>query len=77
MGFICWSFLLHIKRRAAEMLPPLLALPLGAPPTSVEALASVFSQLLRSDVDVDTNTGKRKVDGSRAAMRIGATTTER
>ena len=59
------------------MLPPLLALPLGAPPTSVEALASVFSQLLRSDVDADTNTGKRKVDGSRAATRIGATTTER
>ena len=61
------------------MLPPLLALPLGAPPAaSVEALAVELSRLLRPDTaDVDVNTGKRKVDGSRAATRIGATATER
>ena len=61
------------------MLPPLLALPLGAPPAaSVEALAVELSRLLRPDTaDVDVNTGKRKVDGSRAATRIGVTATER
>ena len=59
------------------MLPPLLALPLGTPPAAVEALAADFSQLLRSHAHVDVNTGKRKVDGTRAATRIGATATER
>ena len=61
------------------MLPPLVALPLGAPPvgTAVDALAAGFSQLLRSHADVDVNTGKRKVDGSRADTRIGVTATER
>jgi hypothetical protein len=59
------------------MLPPLLRLPL-ADASAVDSLAVDLSRLLRPDAaDVDVNTGKRKVDGSRAATRIGATTTER
>ena len=67
------------------MLPPLMALPLGKPPASVEVrstdfgalLAADLDELLRLNADVDVNTGKRKVDGSRAATRVGNTTTER
>ena len=62
------------------MLPPLCNLALSPRDTrsaTVEALAADFVQLLRSHAHVNGNTGKRKVDGSRAATRIGATATER
>ena len=61
------------------MLPSLSELRLGASltATAVDALASDFSRLLRSLADVDVNSGKRKVDGSRADTRIGVTATER
>ena len=59
------------------MLPPLLHLPL-ADASAVDLLAADLSRLLRADTaDVDVNTGKRKVDGTRAATRIGATATEK
>ena len=45
----------------------------------VDALSSGLTSLLTlgRDVDIDVNTGKRKVDGTRAATRIGATASER
>jgi hypothetical protein len=38
---------------------------------------ALTATVLRSHTDVDVNTGKCKVDGSRAATRIGASATER
>ena len=60
---------------------PLLPLPLRGPPdgdASAEVLAADLSRLhLQQQADIDVNTGKRRVDGSRAATRVGATATER
>ena len=44
---------------------------------SIEGLAAKLAQLGVDQANTDTNTGKRKVDGSLAAARHGQTTTER
>jgi hypothetical protein len=43
---------------------------------NIDRLSDQFSHL-KSEEDTDVNTGKRKVDGSLAAARVGQTTTER
>eukprot|EP00966_Prymnesium_polylepis_P135126 3123306-Prymnesium_polylepis.2 len=45
--------------------------------TSVEGLSDRLAQLDVDQVDTDVNTGKRRIDGSLAAARVGQTTSEK
>ena len=57
---------------------PLLPLPLcGSASAADGALAADLARVLTLHADIDVNTGKRKMDGTRAATRVGATATER
>ena len=60
------------------MILPLLPLPLcGSASAADGALAADLARVLTLHADIDVITGKRKVEGTRAATRVGATATER
>eukprot|EP00966_Prymnesium_polylepis_P210798 4881398-Prymnesium_polylepis.1 len=63
------------KRRALHARGP----PSQKPPAIAASIDGLTDQLsyLKVEEDTDVNTGKRKVDGSHAAARVGQTTTER